>query len=143
MAMSKKNIMFISIAIVVILSLGYCFVNNNSPKENLTYVYEKSNLMDLVIGKDTVLIKDAITVKNNTDKDIYFYMYADVKEDLGLITTDILPAFEENSMNKNKFFIKAKSQEEFMAYFKGTKGTKEQKQDRKQPKSVKFEIVNN
>ncbi|KUO70285.1 MAG: hypothetical protein APF77_04425 [Clostridia bacterium BRH_c25] len=106
-------------------------------------IYDKKNSTHgtFYIKGDIVVIADDIVVKNNTSKDLNFYMYADVREDKGLVIEEFAPACEKDTLTKQKYQIKAKTESTFTAYFKAKKGDKITKYDRRPPNDIKFEIV--
>jgi hypothetical protein len=136
-----KLILVVSLLLVITAFIILYILINEHSKQELSYVYKKSMHNSFHIEQDIVVIDDNIVVKNNTNRDLYFNMYADVKKDRGLVIEDFAPACEKDSLEKEKFFIKAKSEASFVAHFKAKKGDKTTKQDRRAPKDVKFEIV--
>lgn len=140
--MKKRRIVLVLVVVLIALFAAIKFMTDlRSPLADLSYNSKNSMHYKYSIEKNVVIIVDTILVKNNTDKDLFFYMYADSKENKGLVTEDFVPACKQDSQEKEKFFIKAKSQASFVAYFKSPKGDKTTKFDRAPPDSIKFEIV--
>ena len=96
---------------------------------------------EFYFDKDNVVFECSIKVKNVTDKDLHFNMYANVKNEIGLVNEEFATAYKKDSLEKEDFFIKANSEEMFKAYFKAKRGEKTTKSDRNPPKEIKFEIL--
>lgn len=133
----NKGMLF-SLAIIAIL-LIVRFSYNQGQRD---LVYDEKNSMhgDFIITNGYVIVRDSIEVENNTQFDLHFYMYADMSEDEGLVTEKLVPACEKDTYDKKEYFIKAKSRQSFVAYFKAKKGTKDTKFDRRPPDNIIFEV---
>ncbi|MEL7566188.1 MAG: hypothetical protein AAGU27_15050 [Dehalobacterium sp.] len=136
----KKVILGTLIALFFTISYLSWISMENSTQE-LVYNIKKSRHANFLIEQDIVVINDRIVVNNNSNKDLYFFMYADVKEDEGLMIEDFAPACKRDSLEKEKFFIRAKSETSFSAHFKAKKGEKTTKYDRRPPNDIKFELA--
>jgi len=136
----KKVICFFVCIILLLSSIG-CEGPGWKGNKTLIYDYKKSFHGEFYFENDYVVIRDSISVKNATDKDLYFYMYADVSKDIGLVVERNVPACKKDSLEKKKYFIKANSEELCDGYFKGKKGTNNTKFDRLPPNDIRFEII--
>lgn len=149
-----KRILIAIISIVLIL-VGIFIYNNikqehelkeakeaEEAKEPISYFRDKSMFHNFTIDSNIVTFMCSIQIKNNTDKDLKFYMNADVKEDkdIGLLTDEIAQACNEENLEKKEYFIEANSEIKVGAYFKAQKGTKIQKTNRLPPPNIYFDI---
>jgi len=123
--------------IVFLIAKEYLLKQSNQ----LVYKYNNSYHNGYYFENDYVVFNDNIKIKNNSSKDLYFYISADVSKEKGLVVENTAIACKQNSLEKEKFFIKANSEQEYGVYFKCKKGIKDTKQDRLPPSKIKFEIV--
>jgi hypothetical protein len=133
----KHKVIYICIALFVIILIIYLFYPGP-----LTYEYKRSIHHEFYFEDGYVIFRDEIKVKNHSSDNLYFYMTADVSEDMGLVTEKTAAACKKDSLEKEQFFIKARSQQSYDVYFKIPKGEKETKKDRLPPSKVIFEVVN-
>lgn len=130
------TIILLPIFVILFIFIGAYIIN-----PEITYDEKNSMHGNFYIKGDIVVIADDIVVKNNTNKDLTFYMYADVSEDKGLIIEEFAPACEKDTLTKQRYQIKAKAKTTYIAYFKAKKGDKATKYDRRPPNNIKFEII--
>ncbi|MCX7749281.1 MAG: hypothetical protein N2645_20670 [Clostridia bacterium] len=129
---------------ILLCILIYVFNYYNGKEQNDLLVYDKKQSFhgDFSVKDGYVVIKDSIYIKNKTAKDIFFFMEADMSKDYGLVTDKMVPACEEENLNRKKYFIKANSENTFAAFFKSKRGANNKKADRLPPENIEFEIVN-
>ncbi|WP_094546732.1 hypothetical protein [Petroclostridium xylanilyticum] len=141
--MKRKQIIFIIIALLIVGVVGLLSYLNQSSNQGKELIYDSKNsfLNEFYFDKDNVVFECSIKVKNVTDKDLHFNMYANVKNEIGLVNEEFATAYKKDSLEKEDFFIKANSEEMFKAYFKAKRGEKTTKSDRNPPKEIKFEIL--
>lgn len=108
--------------------------------QTLSYEYKRSVHHEFYVEDGYVVFRDEIRVKNPTNKDLYFYMTADVSGDLGLVAEETAAACEKDSLERAVFFIKARTEQNYDVYFKAPKGEQDTKRDRLPPKKIMFEI---
>ncbi len=135
----KKSLICICILLLVVVVVVLFWVNRGN--NQLVYEFEHSYFHEFYSKDDYIVFKDDIKVKNTHSKDLLFNMYADVKEDSGLVAEKTAIACEKESIQKKVFFIKAKSEQVYQVYFKAKKGTKETKENRLPPKKINFKIL--
>ena len=134
-----KGIIIRSVLIIFSLILVMSIIFSDNGK--LIYEYKNSVHHEFYFENEHVVFKDEVSIKNTTSEDLYFYMFADVREDFGLVDGKIANACMENTLKKEKFFIKSNSQQKYMVYFKIKKGSKDIKLNRLPPKQVNFQIL--
>lgn len=139
-----KRLVFLFV-IVIILGISVITIANISGKKEdksiMEYDKERSSHGEFSITDGYVIVKDNIYVVNKSNKDVYFYMNADMTKDYGLVLDNKVPSYEKNSFKRKKYFIKAKSEGVYTASFKSKHGGKKTKVDRLPPDSIAFEII--
>jgi hypothetical protein len=136
-----KKFVYLIIVVMLISSTACSKVSISKSNEKLVYVNENSLHSDFHFEEGYVVFRDNIVIRNISNKDIYFYMSANMNEDYGLVTERTVPACKEETLEKEQFFIKAKSEQSFSVTFKAQKGNKESKFDRLPPNDIVFEII--
>lgn len=134
----KRCFVFITAFILLSIFILYYSLNNTVSFQQLEYDYSESSHQQFYIDGSYVVFVEDITVKNNTNNDFHFLMEADYSDDRGLISETKIMAYEETSMEKKQFFIKANTTKSYVVFFKGLKGEQDQKANRLPPKSIKF-----
>jgi hypothetical protein len=138
----KKANIYIGIILSVIVMVSATLVVRYFLKDDnrLIYNYKQSTHGDFYFENGYVVFRDVISVKNTSSKDLYFNMSADISEDNGLAAENTAFACAQNSFEREKFFIKANSEQTYPVYFKAKKGAKNTKLNRLPPKRVYFDI---
>ncbi len=138
-----KKYLILGIAFLLIGIIGVLVFKSISSKGNtpIYYDYKHSYHEQFYFENGYVVFATTIKLKNTSSKDQYFYLYADVSEDYGLVLENTAVACEKNSLDKMKFFMKAKSENDFGVYFKAEKGKKSIKQNRLPPQNLRFEMI--
>jgi hypothetical protein len=104
----------------------------------LEYNRDLSDHEGFYVDGDYVIFIETISVRNNTDTDLFFFMQADYPDDRKLVYGGSIMAYEENSMKLKEFFIKANSIASYEVYFKGVRGERSTKRNRLPPSSINF-----
>lgn len=142
--MIKRSVLLKFIFLLIVLVIGSIVVYMNNffkPIIPLEYDYNQSIHNQFYFEDNYVVFDTIVSIKNNTSKDLRFFMYADVTEDKGLVLENAAYACKKESLEKESFFIKANSVQSYVVYFKVRKGTENVKQNRLPPIKVSFEII--
>lgn len=140
MVLNKKKTIIICFLLLLVF-IGVLLIRQFQDK-GIVYDYNSSFHHDFYYSDSYVVFKTLVKVKNITDKDLYFYMYADVSEDYGLVIEKTAVACKKDSLEKEKFFLSSKSEKIFDVYFKAKKGSSGVKKNRLPPKDIRFDIIN-
>lgn len=135
----NKGIIFFIAFLLFSIILFSLYLHRQS--NQLAYDKKNSFHHEFYIENEYVIFRDEIKIKNLTSKDLHFYMSADVSENSGLVAENTAIACKQNSLQKEQFFIKAKSEQVYDVYFKVKKGAKDTKFNRLSPKKLTFEIL--
>ena len=136
--MKKRKYIFLLIILIVLIIFA---IFNTFNKSKLTYIRNESNLNTFYFQDNMVIFDCDIIIKNNTKKDIEFYMDADISNELGLTKDSIAIGYNKNT-KKRVFFIEENSQKNFEVEFKALKGDKKEKSNRLPPKDIIIKIKN-
>lgn len=132
----KKIFLIFIISIIVLVSFIKVFIlNQDFDSMDLIYIKDESYLNDFYFDDDYVIFDCNIKIKNTTSQDYYFYMDADVSNDVGLTKEEIAVGYEHNT-NERIFFIEGNLEKIFQVKFKSLKGDKVEKTNRLPPESI-------
>lgn len=140
--MNKKILFFIILAFVILLIIGFITWGSSSQPE-LTVDESKSMFFNFYEKDNRVYIDCAIAVKNYTDSDISFEMYAIMEKEvqLGLLTNSTVYALDDY-LDKQIFSMTGNETKVFGVTFVGDYGGTFLKEDRNIPDDIRFHIVN-
>lgn len=136
--MSKRKFFSILISLTILFLIIINIVYSNK-KNDLIYIKEESNFNDFYFEDEYVVFDSDIKIKNSTSENHYFYMEADVSDDIGLTKEKTAIGYEKET-DENIFFIKANSETVYLVKFKVLKGEQIEKADRLPPIDIIIKI---
>lgn len=138
--MSKKKLVIILCCLIILGVIFSVIYFSNRP--DLEYIVKESCFHDFKIEQNNVYLICDIQVKNNTAKQLSFYLLEDASEERLVLEDKIYAYNPENLDEKQLFIIEPHTTKVYKnVYLKGTSTGEKQRENRNPPQVMEFEVV--